>query len=266
MKSFYLPYRHSSIHYYQFGTGREWLFCFHGYGEDGSTFSILEPELGEKYTLICIDMPFHGKTDWQDGLLFDVNDLLVIMRMIKPAGLPLSLLGYSMGGRIAMQIVEEQSERVLRLVLVAPDGLHKNKWQWLATRTLTGNRLFAFAMRHPFIMMQLMHLGGRFGLYNKSMLKFVHHYLDDDEERRILYRRWTTMRKFRPRLDLLKKLIASQEIPVHMLFGRYDRVILARHGLHFRQGAEEWIHVTELQAGHQLLKEKNVSLIAGWLL
>ena len=111
-----------------------------------------------------------------------------------------------------------------------------------------------------------MDLGGKLGLYNKSLIKFVHYYLDDAEQRMILYRRWTTMRKFRPDKGLLKSTIVKNKIPLSIVFGRYDRVILSKHGNSFSKNAEEYIRVIVLEAGHQLLKEKHVPLIAQLLL
>lgn len=262
METHLVTHRSSSIHYYRFGHGPQWLFCFHGYGEDGGSFKIFESLLGEVYTLIAIDFPFHGRTVWQDGLLFKPTDLLEIINQINHNNAPFSLLGYSMGGRVALQLIQAIPQQVKKIVLVAPDGLHKNKWQWFSTRTHIGKRLFAFTMCNPKWMMGLMDLGGKLGLYNKSILKFVHYYLDDADQRTILYHRWTTMRRFTPDRRLLKKIIVANKIPVHLLFGRYDRVILAKHGIHFSKNTGALIQVTEIEAGHQLLREKYAPLIS----
>ncbi|MEO8174944.1 MAG: alpha/beta hydrolase [Sediminibacterium sp.] len=261
MKSEYLQFRGSRIHYIQYGYGSEFLFCFHGYGEDASSFAIFEEILGKRFTLIAIDFPFHGKTDWQEGLLFVPADLILIIDTLNPQRKPMHLLGYSMGGRVALQLLELIPDQVTRLVLVAPDGLHKNKWQWLATRTKIGNRLFAFSMKHPFIMNSLLDMLSKLGLYNNSLLKFIHFYLDDVDQRMILYRRWTTMRKFRPNLFLLKEIVQEKNIAINMLFGKFDRVILAKNGWQFSKHSENQIKVIEIDAGHQLLREKHVPLI-----
>jgi len=162
------------------------------------------------------------------------------------------------------QLLQLIPAQVRQIVLVAPDGLHKNKWQWLATRTTVGNRLFAFSMKHPFLMNSLLDVLSKLRLYNNSLLKFIHYYLDDREQRMILYRRWTTMRRFRPNLSLLKNIIQTKAIPVKMLFGKFDRVILAKHGKQFSRNAEN-IQVIEIEAGHQLLREKHAMLIAEML-
>ncbi len=254
-----LPFRHSLIRYTRWGNGAEWLFCFHGYGEESDSFAFLEKDLGNRFTVIAIDFPFHGQTQWEEGLLFEPADLITIINQIKPATVRMHLLGYSMGGRVALQLLQLIPEQICKLVLVAPDGLHKNKWQWLATRTSLGKTVFAEVMKNPGCLLWLMDLAGKAGLYNKRLLKFVHYYLDDAEQRTILYRRWTTMRKFKPETSVLIQTIEKNKVPVSLLFGKYDSVILTKHGLRFREQAKKYITVTEIEAGHQLLREKYLS-------
>ncbi len=263
----FIAYRHSRIHYYRFGYGPSWVCCFHGYGEDGSRFKLFEKELGEQYTLIAIDLPFHGKTDWNQGLLLTPEELFEIIRLILPKATEITLMGYSMGGRVCLELLASFPTIFNKLVLIAPDGLYKNPWQKLSTQTLIGNRIFAFSMQHPGWLFTLMHLAGRLGLFNKSIIRFVHHYLDHAHERETLYQRWTTMRLFRPSLSQLKKIIYHHQIPLYLIFGKYDRVIVAKHGYSFQKGMESFIHVTEIVAGHHLLQEKykHELIIAGQL-
>jgi pimeloyl-ACP methyl ester carboxylesterase len=260
-ESHYIDLGSSQIHYLRIGDGVEWLFCFHGYGETADSFRLLEPALGKRFTIIAIDFPFHGKTTWQEGWLFTPQDLLLLISRLKPKDQPMHLLGYSMGGRIALQLLELAPEQVTKMILIAPDGLHKNKWQWIATRTSTGNRLFHYFMQHPGAVLALMDAGAKLGLYNKSLHKFVHYYLDDAEQRLTLYRRWTTMRKFRPSLPLLRSIIIKNKIPVRLLFGKHDHVILSKHGTAFSKNSHGLIVVKEIEAGHQLLKEKHLTQI-----
>ncbi|MEN9298197.1 MAG: hypothetical protein RLZZ429_510 [Bacteroidota bacterium] len=252
----FIAYRHSRIHYHRFGSGPSPICCFHGYGEDGSRFKFFEKELGERYTLIAIDLPFHGQTEWKEGLLLKPEELLEIIQLTLPKETKITLMGYSMGGRVCLQLLASFPAFFNKLVLIAPDGLHKNPWQRFSTQTLIGNRIFAFTMQHPGWLFSLMHLAGSLGLFNKSIIRFVHHYLDHADERNILYQRWTTMRMFRPSLKHLKKIIHKHSIPLHLIFGKYDRVIVPIHGYRFQEGMESFISVTELTAGHHLLQDK----------
>ncbi|GAC1441370.1 MAG: hypothetical protein NVSMB63_08890 [Sediminibacterium sp.] len=262
MESNFLTYRSSRIHYTRFGRGTEWLFCFHGYGEDGSSFAVLEPLLGEDYTLIAIDMPFHGCTDWQEGLLFEPKTLVSLVHAIKPAAAAMTLLGYSMGGRVAMQLLQTIPQEIKKMVLVAPDGLRRNGWQFFSTETWLGSLLFSYTMRHPVWMFGLLDLAGKLGLYDMSIIKFVHYYLDDPAQRSVLFRRWTTMRRFKPVAAKLRHIIKQRNIPAHLLYGCFDRVILAKHGIRLAKGLQSLVAVREITAGHQLLREKYAPLIA----
>lgn len=262
MESHFISWRSSIIHYKRFGHGAEWLFCFHGYGEDAGSFDVFESLLKDRFTAFVLDMPFHGQTDWKEGLSFSTEDLIELINLIRPSQELFSLLGYSMGGRIALRLTEVIPQQIKQTVVVAPDGLHKNKWQWLSTQTKTGNRLFAYFMRRPFWMLRLIHLGRKLGVIDQRMFKFVLHYLNGEEQRAALYRRWTTLGKLRPNLELLQESIKKYKIPVSMLFGKYDNVILTKHGIHFSENVKDWVTIKEIEAGHQLLKEKHAATIA----
>jgi pimeloyl-ACP methyl ester carboxylesterase len=262
----HINFQRSRIHYRITGSGPEWLFCFHGYGEDAAGFQLLENCLPDRFTIVAIDLPFHGQTDWQEGFLFEPEQLVSIIRRIYPFHKPVQLLGYSMGGRIAMQLAAMIPDQVKKVILVAPDGLHNNPWQWLATRTKPGNRLFKYLMQRPHMILKMMDLMGKTGLYSKKLLRFVHYYLDDAEQRGILYKRWTTMRKFSPGKHHLKSVLNQYQIPVTILFGKYDSIIRSRHGYRFQKGAENHVRVMEIEAGHGLLKEKHLPLLTRLIL
>lgn len=256
--SHFIDYQGSRLHYHQFGYGNQWLFCFHGYGEAGEKFLFLEEVLSDSHTVIAFDMPFHGKTNWTGALLLEPAVLIDMIKLIAPPEARIQLMGYSMGGRICLRLLELYPQQISSLTLVAPDGLHKNPWQKFATQTWVGNKLFHFTMQFPGWMFLLMKLTTKIGLFNKSISRFAHHYLDDAGERQKLYHRWTCMRKFRPAMHRLKQTIEAHRVPVHLLFGRYDRVIVSKHGFRLQEGLEHLITVEELEAGHQLLQEKYI--------
>jgi hypothetical protein len=80
-----LVYKTSLIHYYVFGSGPKTLFCFHGYGEEGSSFAFLEKKLGSIYTMYAIDFPIHGNTQWNEKAPFSPHNLIEILECIHPA-------------------------------------------------------------------------------------------------------------------------------------------------------------------------------------
>ena len=270
MPEHFIAFRSSHFHYSSWGTGGKLLFAFHGYGESAASFSFLEGALGSDFTLIALDLPFHGETKWKEDRLFlDPHDFLALLEEIA-SGFPGReagwwLMGYSMGGRVALQVLQLVPSRVERLVMLAPDGLKVNPWYWLATQTRAGNYLFRWTMKKPGWLFFLLRTGNKLRLANPSLLKFASHYIDDDRARQVLYARWTTMRGFRPRLGAVAGFIREWQIAVILLYGSYDRIILPVRGERFRRRTAPYCHLTVLPAGHQLLQPKFMEVIANAL-
>ena len=270
MSEHFISFRSSRFHYSLWGEGKRILFAFHGYGESAAAFAFLTETLAKDFTIIAPDLPFHGQTEWkEDRLFFDAPDLLALLEEIA-AGLPGReagwwLLGYSMGGRVALQLLQLAPHRVQRLVLLAPDGLFVNPWYWLATRTSPGNRLFRWTMKRPAWLFLLLRTGNRLRLVNPSLYKFAAHYIDDDQVRASLYTRWTTMRGFRPHLPHIAGIIREKKIPVALIYGSYDRIILSKRGERFQRRTAPYCRLTLLPAGHQLLQPKFMEVIANAL-
>ncbi|TXJ27090.1 MAG: alpha/beta hydrolase [Chitinophagaceae bacterium] len=260
-----LTYRDSTVNYYCFGHGPKQVLCFHGYGEDAQSFAFLEGPMGNEYSFHAIDLPFHGQTIWKQGLDFTVNDLQQVLSpvsgQLKAANSKPVLLGFSLGGRVALSLYQSEPESAGKLVLLAPDGLLMNPWYWLSTQTMMGNRLFRFTMKHPGWFFGTLKGLNKIGQVNASVSRFVNSYIGNPELRTLLYQRWTVLRKLRPDLSLIRSFIRKYETPVHLLYGKHDRIILPERGEKFRKGIEEYCTIDIAPAGHQVLQEKYIRQI-----
>ena len=271
MQSHYITHRNSTIHYRQFGNGAKLLFCFHGYGRESYTFSFLERYLGQQYTIVAIDIPFHGLTQWKDELIFQPKYLTHFVQEIAASvdkeNSKFSILGFSMGGRIALHLTQLMTERVEKLILLAPDGMSFNFWRWFGSETWLGSKLLSYTIRNPSWIAWVINKAEKWKIISRSLADFVSYYIHDEESRVILYRRWISMRKFSPSLGKLKKLIAQNKIGVRMMFGSFDRIIPYQGGERFRNGLEEFATLEVVEAGHNLLNEVHarriVQLIIG---
>lgn len=265
MQHHFLRYNNSEIAWGRQGEGPRILLCFHGYGEEASAFDFLAKYAGNQFTIYAIDLPFHGKTKWNEGLNFDITDLLEIVNRIIPAQQPVNLLGFSLGGRVSLSLYQAAPEKIEKLVLLAPDGLKVNFWYWLATQTKAGNHFFAFTMKQPHWFFGMLKVMNKLGLINASIFKFVNYYIGNKEVRNQLYYRWTALRKLEPRIKEIKKLIKQMNTPVRLVYGRHDRIILSSVGEKFRRGIEQQCSLTVIPSGHQVLHEKHVEEIVNSL-
>lgn len=258
MQEFSLEYGPSTISYHRSGHGPGQLVCFHGYGETAGAFNFLDEYAGDLYTIYAIDLPAHGNTRWESGKDLLASDLRDIVAAITGPGKgPLTLMGFSLGGRMALALYQLIPERVEKLVLLAPDGLKVNRWYWLATQTRAGNRFFRFTMEHPGWFFGMLKLFNRMGLINASIFKFVNYYISNREVRMQLYTRWTALRKIRPDLKQIRSSIREQHTAVSLLYGRHDRIILSSVGVRFCRGLKEFCRIRVIESGHQVLHEKH---------
>jgi pimeloyl-ACP methyl ester carboxylesterase len=260
-----LGYKSSQISYYRFGSGPKPALCFHGYAEDAGMYAFLEKYAGTEYSFIAIDLPFHGKTEWNEGLNFTYEDLQQITTEIIGPNIPLTLIGFSLGGRMALSLYQAQPESTEKLLLLAPDGLRVNFWYWLATRTWGGNKLFAFTMKKPGWFFGFLKLLNKTGMVNASIFKFVNFYIGKKEARIQLYQRWTSLRRLKPNLARIKSLVRKYKTPVRLIYGRHDRIILPLRGEQFKKGIEEYCVVKVIESGHQVLHEKHAEEIVSAL-
>lgn len=242
------------------------MVCLHSFGETADSFSFLESYLQDKFTVYAIDLPCHGQTKFLQKE-FSIQDLAAVLELMFPSfnNQSLYLLGYSMGARIALSLVEYMPDKISKVVLLAPDGLSVNSWYWLATQTSIGNRLFKYTMQHPQWFAAVVNLLNKFGFVNKGVAKYVHKYIDDSQVRTNLYNIWTTLRKFKPQPTIIKQQVTFNQITIHLVFGKYDRVIPYANGYRLQKGCESYIQMHEVQGGHLLLKEKHAAFIISLL-
>jgi pimeloyl-ACP methyl ester carboxylesterase len=215
--------------------------------------------------MIAIDFPFHGKTTWNEGLSFTPDHLHEIIQLIRSESQIKSesiyLLGFSMGGRVALSLLQCIPDKIKKLVLIAPDGLKINFWYRLATQNKEGNKLFLHIIQKPGFIFNILKVANGLNLVNASIYKFISFHIHDKQVRDDLYKRWTTMRGFRPDIQKIKSIIEENKIPVRMLYGDHDRIIKFERAEKLIKGIEAYCELKVIPAGHQLLNHQNTDTI-----
>lgn len=265
MESLFITYKSSTIHYCKAGNGEKILLCFHGYSQTSSVFSFIEKKIENDFTIIAIDFPFHGKTIWNEGLNFTADTLMeIINQIINELSLPktkMYLLGFSMGGRIALSMMQQIPDKIEKLLLIAPDGMKVNIWYRFATQNKIGNKFFKTTMQHPAPMFGFLKTVNKLGLVNPSVFKFVTYYINDKKVRDDLYKRWTTMRSFKPKIKKIKSIIKENKISVRLLYGEFDKIIRVERAEKFMKGMEPFCRLRIVSTGHYLLIDANADAI-----
>jgi 2-succinyl-6-hydroxy-2,4-cyclohexadiene-1-carboxylate synthase len=93
---------------------RETIVLLHGFTQTGASWDGVLAELGERYRALAPDLRGHGAAAGVRPITFEA----VIGDVLAAAPKRFALVGYSMGGRIALHVALAAPERVSRLVLV----------------------------------------------------------------------------------------------------------------------------------------------------
>ena len=247
-------FANGKIHYLKAGDGSKLLVAIHGYGNDASMFLPLRAFLNEEYTLVCIDLPHHGESFWDENTLFSMEDMrLLLDELMKENGVKkISLLGYSMGGRVCLSLLENMPEVMEHCVLVASDGLVFNLFYFFATHTSLGKVLLQRFVNHPQNYIRLIKWLRKRKWLDVARFTFMMNYVNSKEERAFLNKVWPSMSLFIPyNKKKIERIVMKHHISITIFSGDYDRIIPPKHALKFKQVVSS-CRLVMLEKGHRI--------------
>ena len=105
------------------------LLLMHGFGSSLQAWDDWSLKLEQKYRVIRLDLPGFGLTGASPANDYsEEKDLVILTHVADKLGLEkFSIIGHSMGGKMAWTLAATQPERVQALVLMAPDGFPEAK-------------------------------------------------------------------------------------------------------------------------------------------
>jgi pimeloyl-ACP methyl ester carboxylesterase len=255
MQSIILPYREARIHCLRFGHGPQLLIAFHGFGDRARMFAVLEDGLAEKYTVVAVDWPLHGQTEWPD-LTFNKEDLLAIIRLIlvEEGKTRFSIMGFSFGARLVQSMLPELAGQLDKLYLLSPDGV-KTKGMTIAVRTPIWLRKFLYHSLHkPQWFLSLLQLGRKVGV----VPPLIQHFLSTNLTRTDRFRRtfgcWLSLDAFYLPRHKIKEILKESKLPTDVYFGTKDEMIRFDTLKKMTEGLPN-VRLFLLNEGHRLVGE-----------
>lgn len=114
-----------SIHYQDSGPpDAPVVLLLHGFGSSLQTWDAWTPKLALKFRVISLDLPGFGLTGAVPSKDYsERQDIATLRHFVNQLGVStFSIVGHSLGGKIAWSLAADQPYRVKALVLMAPDG------------------------------------------------------------------------------------------------------------------------------------------------
>lgn len=260
LHSGYLSFEKGKVHCLRMGSGSNLLLAFHGVGNSAKLFKSLAENLAGTHTILAVDLPGHGQTSWSDSS-FTEDDLMAIVYSIKLhyEVNHLELLGYSLGGKLALTVAQYKPLWISALYLLAPDGIKKNFWYNFATRNPIGKRLFSWALSHPKTFLKMAEVLKKARLLSDNYFLTARKVLSRPASIDVIRRVW-------PLYSAIPVPGAfftfnNAHIPLHLICGKHDRIFAHQfyktYIKRFKNG-----HLHLLDTGHLLLSPEWAPSIA----
>jgi pimeloyl-[acyl-carrier protein] methyl ester esterase len=132
------------------GRGRRDLVLLHGWGTNLRVWDELAQALARRFRVIAIDLPGHGRSDWDGTAFSPAAQTFRVHETLAPLTTRYYLLGWSLGGQFALDLAAAMPAGIERLVLVAttPRFLAGPGWR-CGVREASLERLAGEVRAHP---------------------------------------------------------------------------------------------------------------------
>jgi pimeloyl-ACP methyl ester carboxylesterase len=235
-------------------SGDELWLAFHGYGQEAEVMLHFMSNLRPNARILSFDLPLHGETTITKKQSISASDVgeLIVFAMQAVGAKKCSLVGFSLGGKMVLKMVEVAPVKIERILLIAPDGLKINPLYWFVTNTIVGQLLFEFVIAYPQPFLGTSRLLAKLGLMDKKIDQFVTAQMGTHAKREKVLKTWITFKNTTPSLDRVSKCIWRYQIKPTLVFGKRDRVIHPKLAKKLSGENCKTAEVIMLDAGHNL--------------
>lgn len=220
-------FQSSKLHYSVYGNSEKILLMFHGFGHTHKNMREIEEALSLDYKVYSFDLFFHGFSEWNNEdkpLTSEFWNQLIAAFLKQNQIEKFSVLGFSLGGKLALSLVDHFANDLEKLYLIAPDGLKTNFWYSVATsKPLKG--LFRKIILNPDFFNKLLKVLTRFKFLDKSSARFASIQMNSRDKRRRVYYTWTVLKGITPNLLRVVESLNAKAISTELFVGEYDRII-----------------------------------------
>lgn len=254
------------LSYKAFGNGDKIVLAFHGFGHNKEELDWLIEHFSTPTTLIVIDVPGHGESkifkERRNKPKISIEEWRELIQEIlsKYNASRFHLIGYSLGGRMAMVTAQAFIGRVESLFLFSPDGIKKTYIYRFANETALGGWTLKKVLANPDIAVKIVEIIGKLRFVPAPRVKFVKYQLEDNSRVSKVHTVWTSLSALWPnisqiffRADTAKKIV--------VVFGERDPIIPAAFSKYIISNAQSHVHVEIAPLGHRTLKKEGINFL-----
>lgn len=240
------------------------IFAFHGFARPLEDLSVVADHWPSRGTMISVHLPHHGASRPTDSNLAAdaplhpaaLNQLLIEIATKEGLAAPnYDLVGYSIGGRIALALFTDSPDMWSRITLLAPDGLKKSPFYHLTVHSKLGNLIWFGIDRHADLVARCSDLLLKKRIISPHLHSFCAFHISSHSMRMMVWHGWRAHRLCWPTHQKIARRLQSWSGQMDLAFGAHDQIIPAANGQKLQKltKGNANVHFHLLSAGHGML-------------
>jgi pimeloyl-ACP methyl ester carboxylesterase len=214
------------------------IVLIHGITASSVVWEPVAPRLARHHTVLAPDLLGHGQSakprgDYSMGAFASgIRDLVVSLGLG-----PVTVVGHSLGGGVAMQFAYQFPERVGRLALVSSGGLGRSVHAFLRAATLPGSELVIPLLADRRVLGAGRAVGRAFGRigfpFGNDAIEMARGHAslgDPDSRNAFVHTLRASVDVGGQRVQAVDRLYLAAELPLLIVWGARDRIIPVGHG------------------------------------
>ena len=230
------------------------LLMLHGFGSSLQTWDNWTASLQKNYRVVRLDLPGFGLSGASPRKAYaEEDDVLFIEHFVHALNISeFSLIGHSMGGKIAWNVASSYPAKVQHLILMAPDGYANPEDMGAKPYAIpTFMQIMKYCLPEFFVKKSLEPAFADEQALTQDLLTRYHDFLRAPEVRQAIIDRANQTINTDP-LERLKKISA----PTLLLWGEADRMIPRDNAQRYAQALANATTVVLPRQGHLLQEER----------
>ncbi|MEM7656330.1 MAG: alpha/beta hydrolase [Bacteroidota bacterium] len=255
-----LPFAEGMITGKLLGEGPNLLLCLHGFRQNQDAFDRVWTKLPDGWQVLVLNLPPFGESKlsgqgeavwraWAETLRTHFPDKTW------------HLMGYSMGGKLALLLQQWQLFPLKSVCLIAPDGIRSHPIQEWAMYSRLGKWVFAQSLRMPRLIRWTVKQLYRMRLLDRFLYRMMDANYRTEANRQQLKR--ATELYSQERLNLSRLFAQTQELPVLLIFGKQDPLFPRKAAQSFVDALPEG-KLLLTDTGHELLTKHGELVRSEW--
>lgn len=256
-------YKEFTLSYERSGHGPQHIVAFHGFGSSPKDLAPVQNLITPERTFWNFDLFEHGKSKYPKERIHrntlrpsEMGEMISAFlndRSIEKVG----LVGFSLGGKVCLTLLEQIPNRIDDCILFAPDGITTHMVYHFSSRTWLGRALYRVLIDRPLLFFASVRIATSLGFVHKRTRDIVLFNMSTKAKRQMLHDVWMIYRDLRPDLNKVNLNCKVNKIGISSFFGRYDHVIPSELGKKLRSSIPS-AKVRILECGHLELVSRAV--------